>query len=135
MEDGRIVGPVRNLRFTQSYLAALAAVEAVGRDRRLLKGFLGLRSCRRCASEPSRSRERRNTDPPRPVGWRPSWSWPWATGSNCVGRIRAAAGAWQVVRLGADIGLVCDGCGRRVLLARRDVERRLVRLLPGSPQG
>jgi hypothetical protein len=28
------------------------------------------------------------------------------------------------VRLGADIGLVCDGCGRRVLLERRDLERR-----------
>ena len=41
VEHGRIVGPVRNLRFTQSYLAAMAAVEAVGRDRRLLKGFLG----------------------------------------------------------------------------------------------
>jgi hypothetical protein len=31
---------------------------------------------------------------------------------------------WQVVRLGADIGLVCDGCGRRVLLERRQLERR-----------
>ena len=41
VEDGRIVGPVRNLRFTQSYLAALAGVEAVGRERRLLRGFLG----------------------------------------------------------------------------------------------
>jgi predicted Zn-dependent protease len=41
VEKGEIVGPVRNLRFTQSYLDALAAVEAVGRDRRLLRGFLG----------------------------------------------------------------------------------------------
>ena len=41
VEDGRIVGPVRNLRFTQSYLEALAAVEAVGAERRLLRGFLG----------------------------------------------------------------------------------------------
>ncbi|MGW0432644.1 TldD/PmbA family protein [Micromonospora sp. NPDC003197] len=32
IEDGRIVGGVRNLRFTQSVLAALDAVEAVGRD-------------------------------------------------------------------------------------------------------
>lgn len=32
---------------------------------------------------------------------------------------------WTVVRLGADIGLKCLGCGRRVLLPRRDVERRL----------
>ena len=41
VEDGRVVGPVRNLRFTQSYLEALAAVQAVGADRRLMRGFLG----------------------------------------------------------------------------------------------
>jgi hypothetical protein len=32
---------------------------------------------------------------------------------------------WRVVRLGADIGLVCLTCGRRVLLPRREVEKRL----------
>jgi hypothetical protein len=32
---------------------------------------------------------------------------------------------WQVVRIGADIGLVCQVCGRRVLLPRRELERRL----------
>jgi len=37
---------------------------------------------------------------------------------------------WKVVRLGADIGLVCLGCGRRVLLARRELSRRLKKLLP-----
>ncbi len=41
VEGGRIVGPVRNLRFTQSYLAALAATSAVGRERRTLRGDLG----------------------------------------------------------------------------------------------
>jgi PmbA protein len=41
VEDGRIVGPVRNLRFTQSYLDALAGVTAVSRERKTLKGFLG----------------------------------------------------------------------------------------------
>ena len=41
VEDGRIVGPVRNLRFTQSYLEALARTVAVGRERRTLRGFLG----------------------------------------------------------------------------------------------
>ena len=41
VEDGEIVGPVRNLRFTQSYLDALAAVEAVASGRRLLRGELG----------------------------------------------------------------------------------------------
>ena len=32
---------------------------------------------------------------------------------------------WVVVRLGADIGLKCLGCGRRILLPRRDVARRM----------
>lgn len=32
---------------------------------------------------------------------------------------------WEVVRLGADIGLRCQRCQRRVLLERRTVERRL----------
>ena len=41
VEGGKIVGPVRNLRFTMSYLDALAGVEAVGRDRRCLRGMLG----------------------------------------------------------------------------------------------
>jgi hypothetical protein len=31
---------------------------------------------------------------------------------------------WRVVRLGADIGLVCTTCGRRVLLTRRELEKR-----------
>ena len=37
---------------------------------------------------------------------------------------------WQVVRLGADIGLKCLGCGRRILLERSVFERR-VKKLPG----
>ncbi len=41
VEHGRIVGPVRNLRYTQSYLDALANVDAVGSERRTLRGFLG----------------------------------------------------------------------------------------------
>ena len=32
---------------------------------------------------------------------------------------------WVVVRLGADIGLKCLGCGRRILLPRREVAKRL----------
>ena len=31
----------------------------------------------------------------------------------------------QVVRLGADIGIKCQGCGRRMLLERRVLERRI----------
>jgi predicted Zn-dependent protease len=41
VEGGEVRGPVRNLRFTQSYLGALAGVEAVGSERKLLRGFLG----------------------------------------------------------------------------------------------
>lgn len=36
------------------------------------------------------------------------------------------ADAWLVDRLGADIGLRCQGCGRHVLLERAALERRLV---------
>ncbi|HEY9086587.1 MAG TPA: DUF951 domain-containing protein [Anaerolineaceae bacterium] len=32
---------------------------------------------------------------------------------------------WKVVRLGADIGLECLGCQRRVILSRRELARRL----------
>ena len=41
VEGGRIVGPVKNLRYTQSYLAALAGTVAVARERKTLRGFLG----------------------------------------------------------------------------------------------
>jgi hypothetical protein len=37
---------------------------------------------------------------------------------------------WEVVRLGADIGLRCEKCGRRVLLSRSEVERRVKQVLP-----
>jgi hypothetical protein len=32
---------------------------------------------------------------------------------------------WTVVRIGADIGIRCFGCGRRVLMERGMLERRL----------
>jgi len=37
---------------------------------------------------------------------------------------------WKVVRLGADIGLECLRCGRRILLPRRMLARRLKAILP-----
>lgn len=37
---------------------------------------------------------------------------------------------WKVVRLGADIGLECLGCQRRVLLPRRKLARRIKTILP-----
>ncbi len=41
VEGGRILGPVKNLRFTQSYLDAISGTVAVARERKTLKGFLG----------------------------------------------------------------------------------------------
>ena len=41
VENGKVVAPVKNLRFTQSYLEALTGTVAVARERRTLKGFLG----------------------------------------------------------------------------------------------
>ena len=40
---------------------------------------------------------------------------------------------WRIVRLGADIGLVCATCGRRVLVARASVERDIKRFVSRGP--
>ena len=40
---------------------------------------------------------------------------------------------WGVVRLGADIGLVCEGCAHRILMDRLDVERRFTEYLDRGP--
>ena len=32
---------------------------------------------------------------------------------------------WEVVRLGVDIGLICQGCQRRILLPRSTFNKRL----------
>jgi hypothetical protein len=39
---------------------------------------------------------------------------------------------WKIVRLGADIGLECLRCGRRVLLPRRKLARRMKTLVNNS---
>lgn len=36
---------------------------------------------------------------------------------------------WQVVRIGADIGLLCLGCQRRVLLPRGTFNKRLKKIV------
>lgn len=41
---------------------------------------------------------------------------------------------WTVVRLGADIGLRCSGCNRRVLLPRRELEKRLKTFVARGPE-
>ena len=41
---------------------------------------------------------------------------------------------WQVVRVGADIGIKCATCGHRVLLARRTLEKRLKTFISRGPE-
>lgn len=41
---------------------------------------------------------------------------------------------WQVVRLGADIGLRCLSCKHRVLLDRRTLEKRLKTFVSRGPE-
>ena len=36
---------------------------------------------------------------------------------------------WEIVRVGADIGLVCSTCGRRVLIPRRKFAQRAKRFI------
>lgn len=35
---------------------------------------------------------------------------------------------WQVIRMGADIKIRCQGCGRVVMLPRMEFEKRMLRV-------
>ncbi|MDD3268967.1 MAG: DUF951 domain-containing protein [Syntrophomonadaceae bacterium] len=35
---------------------------------------------------------------------------------------------WQVIRMGADIKIKCQGCGRVVMLPRMEFEKRMLRV-------
>jgi hypothetical protein len=37
---------------------------------------------------------------------------------------------WTIYRVGADIGLRCAGCGRRVMLTRSEFAKRLKQIIP-----
>ena len=39
---------------------------------------------------------------------------------------------WKIIRLGADIGLECSVCKRRILLPRRELSRRLKKVVSDS---
>jgi hypothetical protein len=39
---------------------------------------------------------------------------------------------WRVVRLGADIGMECLGCGRKVILPRRQLAHRIKTITPAG---
>ena len=42
---------------------------------------------------------------------------------------------WTVTRAGADVGLECVKCGRRVMLEREEFERRAKRVARATPAG
>jgi len=41
---------------------------------------------------------------------------------------------WSVLRLGADIGVKCQTCGRRLMLPRRELERRMKVFVSRGPE-
>ena len=44
----------------------------------------------------------------------------------CLRKVHPCGGyEWEVVRLGADIGIRCLQCQRRVLMSRSDLEKRV----------
>lgn len=40
---------------------------------------------------------------------------------------------WQVTRMGADIKIRCQGCGRLVMMPRSEFERRMIRVEQPGP--
>lgn len=40
---------------------------------------------------------------------------------------------WRIVRLGADIGVRCTSCSRRVLIGRSELERDIKRFIERGP--
>jgi len=57
---------------------------------------------------------------------------PFAVGDRIIMKKPHPCGGkgWTVYRIGADIGVRCETCDRRVMLARRDMERRMKSHLP-----
>jgi hypothetical protein len=60
---------------------------------------------------------------------------PMAPGDRAVMRKPHPCGSaeWELYRIGADIGLRCIGCGRRVLLPRAQFVRQVKRLVHRAP--
>ena len=42
---------------------------------------------------------------------------------------------WQVLRVGMDFKMRCQGCGREVMLPRSKVEKQIKRVLPAGDGG
>ena len=60
---------------------------------------------------------------------------PWTIGERVRLRKAHPCGAtdWRITRVGADIGLRCEGCGRHVMLPRDEFNRRVKAALDGPP--
>ena len=43
-------------------------------------------------------------------------------------------GEWQVLRIGADFRLKCTGCGHQIMIPRRQAEKNIREILPGSKE-
>ena len=41
---------------------------------------------------------------------------------------------WQIRRVGADLGMTCAKCGRRIMINRFEVQRRLVHRIPAPSE-
>ena len=41
---------------------------------------------------------------------------------------------WTIIRVGADINIKCQGCGRIVMLERPEFEKRLKKILAHGPE-
>ena len=41
---------------------------------------------------------------------------------------------WQVLRIGADFRLKCTGCGHQIMIPRRQAEKNIREILPGSKE-
>ena len=41
---------------------------------------------------------------------------------------------WEIVRMAADIKIKCTGCGRLIMMTRRDFEKRMKKVLEKAEQ-
>ena len=57
---------------------------------------------------------------------------------GCVVRLKkkhpCGSTDWEIVRLGADIGIVCLGCKRRVIMPRSTLDKRLRTVVSSDEQ-
>jgi len=37
--------------------------------------------------------------------------------------------AWKIIRMGADIRIKCEGCGHSVMIARREFEKKMKKVI------